>query len=137
MSPHNPAPPAIFISASDYDLIAEFAIRMEDHDPDLSRLILSEIERAHIQDDGDVPEDVVAIGSRVTFVDDSNDIQRTVELVLPGQADIACNRISVMTPIGAGLIGMRTGGRIDWPSPDGRSRALTILRVEKASAGAA
>jgi regulator of nucleoside diphosphate kinase len=122
--------PAIRISADDYDLIAELAIRMEGDDPALSRIILREIERASVCEDGEIPSDVVAIGSQVTFADDSNGSQRTVQLVLPGQADIACNRISVMTSMGAGLIGLQTGGRIDWPCPDGRSRSLTILHVE-------
>ncbi|RZJ89356.1 MAG: nucleoside diphosphate kinase regulator, partial [Hymenobacter sp.] len=79
--------PALRISAADYDLIAEFAIRMEADNPALSRLILSEIERASVSEDGDIPSDVVAIGSQVTFSDDSNGSQRTVQLVLPGQAD--------------------------------------------------
>ena len=126
--------PALRISAADYDLIAEFAIRMQADDPALSRLILSEIERASVSEDDDIPSDVVAIGSHVTFSDDSNGSQRTVQLVLPGQADITCDRISVTTSMGAGLIGLMTGGRINWPYADGRSRSLTILHVENGPA---
>mgnify|MGYP006200718305 CR=1 FL=1 len=122
--------PAIYISASDYDLIAELALRMEADNPVLSALILNEINRANVCEEGDTPPDVVAIGSKVTFADDSNGSQRTVQLVLPGRADIACNRISVMTSMGAGLMGLQSGARIDWPCPDGRSRSLTILHVE-------
>lgn len=122
--------PSIHISAADYDLIAELAIRMEPRDPQLSQLILSEIDRAHICE-GEVPPDVVAIGSRVTFLDDSNGAQRTAELVLPGRADISRNRVSIMTIVGAGLMGLRAGSEIEWPFPDGRSRSLKILRVER------
>lgn len=124
------AAPAIHLSAADYDLIAELAIRLEPNEPLLSQLILREIERATVAEDGNIPAGVAAIGSKVTFLDDRNGTRRTVELVLPGQADIANDRISVVTSMGAGLIGLQTGSRIDWPCPDGRSRSLTILRVE-------
>lgn len=124
------AAPAIHLSAADYDLIAELALRLEPKHPLLSQLILREIDRATVAADGNVSAGVVAIGSKVTFLDDRNGTRRTVELVLPGQADIENNRISVVTSMGAGLIGLRTGSRIDWPCPDGRSRSLTILRVQ-------
>lgn len=123
--------PAIHISAADYDLIAELAVRMEPHDEKFSQRILSEIDRAHICET-QVSADVVAIGSRVTFLDDSNGAQRTAELVLPGRADISQNRVSVMTTVGAGLMGLRAGSEIEWPCPDGRARSLKILRVERA-----
>lgn len=122
--------PSLHISAADYDVIADLALRLAVRDQELGRLILGEIDRADVRDQA-VASDVVAIGSKVTFADDGNGVHRTVELVLPGQADIACNRISVMTPVGAGLIGMRAGSEIEWPYPDGRARSLRILRVEK------
>lgn len=122
--------PAIHITSADYDLIAELAIRMEAHNPSLSALILSEIERAHVHETSDVLPDIVALGSEVTFAD-GNGLERTVTLVLPGQADIEKGRVSVMTSVGAGLIGMRVGSTIDWPCPDGRPRTLKILRVTR------
>jgi regulator of nucleoside diphosphate kinase len=52
-----------------------------------------------------------------------------VQLVYPRQADIAFGRVSVLTLIGAGLIGMRRGQSIDWPDRKGRCRRLRILDV--------
>lgn len=127
----SPEAPAIHISHADYDLIAELAIQMEARDPRLSALILREIERAQLHESLAHLPDVVGIGSEVTFADDTNGSERTVELVLPGQADIAEGRVSVMTTVGAGLIGMRVGSEISWPFPDGRERSLTILRVKQ------
>ena len=79
------------------------------------------------------PKNVVTIGSEVTFIDDTNGTTRTVRLVLPGEADIEEARVSVMTPVGAGLIGMSIGREISWPLPDGRPRALKILDVKQHS----
>jgi regulator of nucleoside diphosphate kinase len=121
--------PEIHIGESDYDIIADFALRIERSDPELSRTIFDEIDRAQIHADDDLPEKVVAIGSEVEFVDEKSRDVRRVTLVLPGEADIAAGRISVMTSMGAGLIGLSEGQSIDWPCPDGRPRTLRIRSV--------
>ena len=53
------------------------------------------------------------------------------KLVLPVDADFEAGRLSVMTPVGAGLIGMTVGREISWPTPDGRPRVLRILEVKQ------
>lgn len=54
---------------------------------------------------------------------------RKVELVYPRDADISAGRVSILTPVGAGVIGLRTGQSILWPDRDGRERKLTIVKV--------
>ena len=123
--------PPIHISERDYEIIADLALRMEQRHPHLSSLILNEIDRAHIHALSKLPRDVVALSSEVVFVDDLTSTVRRVRLVLPSEADIEEGRISVMTSVGAGLIGMRVGGEINWPCPDGRPRVLKILEVNQ------
>jgi regulator of nucleoside diphosphate kinase len=125
------APPPIHISEQDYDRIAGMALRIRQSDPGLSRLILEEIERAEVHPAEALPEDVVTLGSEVEFVDDSSGARRRVTLVIPAEADIARDRISILTPVGAGLIGMSVGREIGWPCPDGRARTLKILEVRQ------
>jgi regulator of nucleoside diphosphate kinase len=55
--------------------------------------------------------------------------ERTVLLVYPADADIATARVSVLTPIGAALIGLRVGQSISFRTRDGRPQMLTVLRV--------
>jgi regulator of nucleoside diphosphate kinase len=121
--------PAIYITEADYDVIAGLALQMEARAPDLSGVIMSEINRAKVCAPGRMPDNVVRMGSEVTFLDKSSDTTRKVRLVLPGEADIEQGRISVLTPVGAGLIGMRVDSEINWPCPDGRARVLKILQV--------
>lgn len=45
---------------------------------------------------------------------------RAVELVYPHDADISAGRVSILTPVGAGVIGLRTRQSILWPDRDGR-----------------
>jgi regulator of nucleoside diphosphate kinase len=38
-------------------------------------------------------------------------------------------RVSVLSPVGAALIGVSPAQCIDWRDPDGRTRILTVLDV--------
>jgi regulator of nucleoside diphosphate kinase len=75
-----------------------------------------------------MPADVVRIGSIIEFeVDDGRRLK--VQLVLPENADINAGRISVLTPVGAALIGLSSGQAMEWLGHDGRERLLTVLAV--------
>jgi len=90
--------------------------------------LLAEIERARVVPDAKLKPDVVRMGSRVHYRTDRHDLV-DVTLVYPAQADISQAKISVLTPIGAALIGLRTGQSITWHSRDGRKQVLTVLAV--------
>ena len=123
--------PPILLTASDYDLIADLALSIERRSPELSKMLLDEIDRAEIHDRS-IPADVVTIGSEVEFLDVEAGATRRVHLVLPGDADIEAGKVSILTSVGAGLIGLRSGQSIDWPCPSGRQRVLRILNVRRA-----
>ena len=125
------AKPPIHMSTSDYDQIAEMALGLENSAPALAKLLFDEIDRAVIYPDGQLPADVVALGSEVEYEDQSTGAVRRVRLVLPHQADMEAGRVSILTPAGAGLIGMSVGRAIDWPCLDGRPRSLRILAVSQ------
>ncbi len=93
-----------------------------------------ELARADVVDDPAVPGDVVRIASEVTFRDDQAARTRTVTLVYPSAEDAARGHVSVLTPIGAALIGLKAGQSIDWIAPSGERRALTVLRVVQGAA---
>lgn len=114
---------------SEADTLTDLAIARQERTPQVSDLLLEEIGRAKIYVAAKIPADVVTMGSTVAFVDDANGASRTVQLVYPGDADISAGRISILTPIGAGLIGMREGQDIQWPDRDGHERKLSIVTV--------
>lgn len=90
--------------------------------------LLYELDRANVVPPEQMSPDVVRMGSTVRYRTSDGD-QREVTLVFPGQADIEQNRVSVMTPIGAALIGIRKGQSITWITRDGRKQVLTALHV--------
>lgn len=131
-----PRPP-IHLLAAESDLVAGLALRAEHRQPVVAAMLLEEIERAELHDPDEMPEGYVRLNSRVTFRDERTHRMREVQLVLPGNANIAEGRISIMTPMGAALFGLAAGACIDWPDLDGNERPIRIMRVEEPPAEAA
>jgi regulator of nucleoside diphosphate kinase len=88
-----------------------------------------EINRARIVEPGEIPPDVVTMNSRVVFRDDGSQSTQTVTLVYPGQENSVEGRISILTPVGAALLGLSEGQNISYATPDGRQKNLTLLKV--------
>lgn len=122
--------PPIVLCESDVERLSTLALAMEGASK-AAGLLLDEIERADVRPDAGLPADVVRMHSTVAFQDEAHGAARTVQLVYPHEADIAAGKISVLTPIGAGLIGLSPGQSIIWPDRDGRERPLRILSVRR------
>lgn len=123
--------PAIHIIDREYDVIADLALRIETAQPALAARLMTELERAEVHDAAGLPEGVIRLNSHVEFVDEGSGAHRSVQLVMPGDADIAAGRVSILTPVGAGLIGMSQGSEILWPDREGHARLLRIVAVSQ------
>ncbi|MBM0169964.1 nucleoside diphosphate kinase regulator [Altererythrobacter sp. C41] len=121
--------PPITLIESEADTLADLAFGIRARHPNVSRLLLEEIDRADTLSAEDMPGDVVTMGSTVEFAVQKTGERRTVKLVYPKDADIAEGRLSILTPVGAGLIGLRIGQSISWPDRNGEERLLTIENV--------
>src|SRR5690606_7012523 len=91
--------------------LAEGAMR---RNPALADRLFDEISRARIVPAKKMPGNVISIGSTVTYCDQATGQEKTVTLVYPEQADIARQKVSVMTPIGVALIGLAEGAAFYW-----------------------
>ena len=125
------AMPLIRMIDSEADALTELTLQNQRDSISFHELLLDEIDRAAICDRADIPPDVVTMGSSVTFLDEKSGAQRTVRLVYPADADIAAGRMSILTPVGAGLIGLSVGQSINWPDRGGIEHRLTIVAVEQ------
>jgi regulator of nucleoside diphosphate kinase len=54
---------------------------------------------------------------------------RDITLVMPNEADIDAGRVSVLTPVGAALLGLSVGQEIKFTVPNGAERALHVLKI--------
>lgn len=121
--------PTIHVIASECDNLYALALSAEHRHPNSAALLLAELDRAELCDVTELPPQTVSMNSSVEFVDEESGVRRTVQLVFPNDADIEAGRISILTPIGAGLIGMSAGHAIPWPDREGRIRSLRIVSV--------
>ena len=121
--------PKIVIGQSDHASLTRLATDALERLPAVAEELLTELDRAKLVSDRAVPAHVVRMGSRVTFRAEDGP-ERRVELVYPGRADISEGRISIMTPIGAALIGLAEGQSIAWTARDGKAHRLTVLKVD-------
>lgn len=131
MSQKSPRKPKIVVGSVDHERLTGLATTALDRAPQVAEELLAEMDRARVVAPAQVPADVVRMGSFVEFSSDSAQ-QRRVQLVYPGEADIEAGRISILTPIGAALIGLAAGQSIAWTATDGRKHTLTVVSVEHA-----
>jgi len=85
---------------------------------------------ARLVPDHELPENRVAMNSRVTYRD-GDGAERTVRLVHPREADPSTLRISVLSPVGRALLGRKRGSTIVASLPGGRTSKLHIVGVER------
>ncbi|OJY70127.1 MAG: transcription elongation factor GreAB [Sphingobium sp. 66-54] len=121
--------PPVHMIDSEADALTSLALGIEDRLPEVSERLLDEISRANIHTAERIPADVVTMRSTVSFTDEASGAERSVQLVYPKDADISAGKISILTLIGAGLIGLREAQSIVWPDRSGHERVLRITRV--------
>jgi len=122
--------PTIVVTRTQHTRLYRLASAAADRMPDVADELLSELDRARVVADSAVPADVVQMGSTVEFKPDTGP-SKIVRLVFPEEADIAEGKVSILTPVGAALLGLKPGQSITWRARDGRPHELTILSVRQ------
>ena len=91
-------------------------------------MLLSELGKAVIIDKTELPQDVVRLNSTVTVRDVTDGKSMKVTIVTPEKSDIRQRKISVLSPIGKALTGLRQGQEVQWEVPAGK-KTFRILEV--------
>lgn len=122
--------PAISLIASDYPRIERLArVAAQQGDMDAGFLMV-EINRAGIvPDDAEDVESIVTIGSWVTYWTNWGFPRKTVQLVWPEDLTSDLAQISVLSPLGAALIGLHVGDQM----PYFVAGCMNVVRVERVS----
>jgi regulator of nucleoside diphosphate kinase len=121
--------PCITLRRGDRERLNVLAVAATEKYPVTAEFLAREIERATIVPDSDPLPGIVGMESDVTFRDDNSGQAKHVTLVYPTAADVAAGRISVLTPVGAALIGLSAGQSMAFETPSGEPRSLTVLEV--------
>ena len=122
----------IYVTSQDKQRLEDLLMEVEASDPrthgDLKALT-GELHRAVIVDPKDVFSDVITMNSRAEMRDLETGETVAFTLVFPSEANIDEEKISVLAPIGAGMLGYRVGDEFEWNVPGG-SRRMKVTKVD-------
>ncbi|OKO71859.1 hypothetical protein AC630_31860 [Bradyrhizobium sp. AS23.2] len=123
--------PKIALAASDYPRLEKLA-RVAAQQGDATGIFLAgEIDRAKIiPDEASEVASLVTLGSWVTYWINWGVPPRTVQLVWPDECSTDPSRISVLSPLGAALLGLREGDRMPY-SVGGCLNLVTVQSVSQ------
>lgn len=124
---------SLVIEKKEYVLLKRFMNLMGYYRDDTLRTsvkkLVGELETAQIYDEVDMPNDVIRFNSTITIAS-KNGWNRKFKLVMPNDSDVKNNKVSILTPMGAAVIGYAEGDSIIWEFPSGEQK-LTIEKVEQ------
>ena len=74
--------------------------------------------------------DIVTMYSKLRVSDADGANERRLTLCYPADADVAQGMISVLSPLGTALLGLRVGELARWRGIDGKEGALEVRAIE-------
>jgi regulator of nucleoside diphosphate kinase len=120
----------IIITATDHAklsaLLSEGHFSAREHAEALA--LKAELERAAVVCSDAVPPDVITMNSRAELLDLDSGERTEFTVVFPDEADPGDGKISVLAPVGAGMLGYRVGDTFEGRAPNG-IRHLKVLDV--------
>jgi regulator of nucleoside diphosphate kinase len=93
--------------------------------------LVRELSRARVVESDRIAPNVVTMHSEVLFRDEETGRERAVTLVYPSEHAGLDGALSVLTPLGAALIGLSEGQSMSFETIDGGSRRVTVVKVLK------
>lgn len=118
----------VLLCEEDFRILKQFAALLP-NDPTGNRMTLAnELSRATVVKDQELPAGCIRLNSQVKVCELATNKIFEFSIVVPSQAEIRANRISILTPMAAALIGLCEGQTLEWMMPAGL-RKLKILAV--------
>jgi Transcription elongation factor len=125
-------PPPIRITPQDLGRLDTLLANLSRPTP-VVEFLQREVDRAAVADRNDGQDaPFVRLGSRVTFADDLGS-QHTATLITPEEAVRRQDGISILTPVGAALLGLSQGQAISYQTLDGRTKSVRIVEIHATS----
>lgn len=118
----------IILTRADYRELLPFTAASREPG-DVGDQLAEKLETATIVESAAVPPAVVTMNTELEVRDESSGHVARLVLVHPREANIVAGRISVMTPVGAALLGLAEGASTSVVVPSGEEKHLSVLRV--------
>ena len=121
--------PHIFIADDEHRELVQLASSARNARPVIAELLSDELERAIIVPFRELPPNVVCMNAVVEYRHDDLDHVRRMKLVYPQDADIDARRLSILTSVGAGLIGLAEGMTMEFSVRPGSRARISVMKV--------
>ena len=121
--------PPIVVSSLDMERLEALLDSLPSAQAGTREALLEELARADLVEPQDMPLDVVTMNSRVRFVMGNASDEFDMSLAYPKDVNGAPDKLSVLTPVGNALLGLRVGDSIDWTRPDGARFEVTVREI--------
>lgn len=120
----------VIISEGDYEIIKNLVGHTHDGAQEMS--LAYELSRAIIVRKEAFPPHTIGLNATVSVLDLDTRLEKTFTLVTPSLANIQKGNVSILSPMGAALIGFRKGEEVIWKMPGGlkRFRILDVFNKE-------
>jgi regulator of nucleoside diphosphate kinase len=129
-----PVLPPIIVHSHDYNELVLAATLARRQGRPHARFLLAELRRATLCRFEEFPDDVVSIGSRVTYRLKGMQAVLTDTLVFEHDAGRCPDGLPIASPVGTALLGLRVGDRMPFQC-DGQDSEVLVEQVAHATAG--
>ncbi len=117
----------VIIREDDYALLKPFLSKSADTTEEMS--LSAELNRAIVVKKDAFPPHAIRISSEVKIREQETGTTSTFRIVMPSQANIKENKVSILSPIGSALIGFTKGEIVQWEVPAGLKK-FEIIEVK-------
>lgn len=87
------------------------------------------LDLAEVLPSREVPADIVTMYSQIEVEDPATQQTQKITLCYPGDAEPASGFISVLSPVGIGLLGVKVGTLARWQMPNGAEGAARVVAI--------
>ena len=119
---------SLLLTRDDYELLKKYISSRIDSisaEQAVAAQLQAEIQNAQIvENEDEIPSDLIRLNSHVVVKEERTGRQLRFQLVLPGEANIKKEKLSVFAPLGIALMGYRKGQEIKWKMPSGEKTFL-------------
>ena len=109
----------------DHVRLSRLLQRQSEHRPTLADVL----DGAEVVPSRAVEADVVTMYSQAQVLDAATGGRSTLTLCYPQDADPAAGCVSVLSPAGRALLGLRVGDVAQWSTPDGGTQSVRIVAL--------
>ncbi len=116
----------IMMSKVDYQRINSFIEKMKPIESDQLEM---ELDQAQLVEAAEMPPDVVTMNSEVKYFDKELGEEVISKLVYTLKADLEIHQVSILSPLGTALIGLRVGEEYSFLTRNGKKKCIKIMAI--------